>query len=90
MTPQKYKKNSTMFITKVITNSFWETQHERSMCSYVHLNVCHLIGINVRFNQITYDVNEDEGPARPTLVLSNPSSTDLTVQVRDFQGTAES
>ena len=31
----------------------------------------------------TYIVNEDDGPAQPVLVLSNPSSTDITVQVID-------
>ena len=40
------------------------------------------------FNQSTYSVNEDDGPAQPVLVLSNPSSTDITVQVRDNENTA--
>ena len=42
------------------------------------------------FNQTTYSVDEDDGPAKPVLVLSNPSSTDITVQVRDTQNTATS
>ena len=33
------------------------------------------------FNQSMYSVNEDNGPAQPVLVLSGPSSTDITVQV---------
>ena len=33
------------------------------------------------FNQSTYSVNENAGPAQPVLVLSNPSSTAFTVQV---------
>jgi len=33
------------------------------------------------FEQSTYNVEEDDGPALPVLVLSNPSSTDITVQV---------
>ena len=37
-----------------------------------------------------YSVDEDDGPAQPVLVLSNPSSTDITVQVRDTQNTATS
>ncbi|XP_065884189.1 uncharacterized protein [Dysidea avara] len=44
--------------------------------------------ITVRFNQTTYSVDEDDGPAQPVLVLSNPSSTDITVQVRDTENTA--
>ena len=33
------------------------------------------------FNQTTYNVDENTGPAQPGLVLSNPSSTDITVPV---------
>jgi len=44
----------------------------------------------VKFDQATYNVNEGAGPAQPVLVLSNPSSTDITVQVRDIQNTATS
>jgi len=42
----------------------------------------------VRFNQSTYSVNENEGPAQPTLILSNPSSTTFTVQVANTDGSA--
>ena len=35
-----------------------------------------------------YSVNENEGPVQPVLVLSNPSSTSITVQVTDGMGTA--
>ena len=42
----------------------------------------------ITFNQSTYSVNEGDGPAQPVLVLSNPSSTNITVQVRDTQSTA--
>ena len=38
--------------------------------------------ITVRFSPSTYSVNEDDGLVQPVLVLSNPSSTDITVQVR--------
>ena len=37
----------------------------------------------VSFSQSTYSVNENDGSAQPVLVLSNPSSTDITVRVRD-------
>ena len=42
------------------------------------------------FSNRTYGVDEDGGPAQPVLVLSNPSSTDITVQVRDASDTATS
>ena len=42
--------------------------------------------ITVSFNQSSYIVNEDEGPAQPVLVLSNPSSTDIIVVITDMSG----
>ena len=51
---------------------------------------CLLPAITINFSQSTYSVNEGDGPAQPVLVLSNPSSTDITVQVRDTQNTATS
>ena len=42
------------------------------------------------FSERTYSVDEDDGPAQPALVLSNPSSTDVTVRVREVDGTASS
>ena len=40
------------------------------------------------FNQTAYSVDEDDGPAQPTLVLSNPSATDITVEVTTGGGSA--
>jgi len=47
--------------------------------------------VAVSFNQSTYSIDEDEGPAQPVLVLSNPLSTDITVQVtsNDITATGE-
>ena len=39
-------------------------------------------------NQSMYSVNEDAGPTQPVLVISNPSSTDITVQVTNTDGSA--
>ena len=47
-----------------------------------------LLAIAIRFEQSTYTVDEDDGPAQPVLVLSNPSSTDTTVQVFSQDNTA--
>ena len=44
--------------------------------------------IIIKFDKSNYKVNEDKGPVQPILVLSNPSSTDITVQVRDNSNTA--
>ena len=46
------------------------------------------LAITVTFNQTTYSVDEDAGPAQPGLVLSNPSSTDITVEVATGGGSA--
>ena len=47
-----------------------------------------LLAITVNFEQSMYSVNENAGPAQPVLVLSNPSSTDITVQVFNTDGSA--
>ena len=45
--------------------------------------VCSLFALAtiVMFNQSMYNVDEDTGPAQLILVLSNPSSSDITVHV---------
>ena len=48
----------------------------------------YLLAITVMFNQSTYSVDEDAGPARPVLVLSNPSSMAFNVQVTNTDGSA--
>ena len=42
----------------------------------------------VKFEPPTYNVNEDAGPAQPVLVLSNPSTTNITVEVFSTNGSA--
>ena len=42
----------------------------------------------VRFSQSTYNIIEGARTTQPTLVLSNPSSTDTTVVVYSSSGTA--
>ena len=44
--------------------------------------------ITIRFTQSTYSVDEESGVMEPTMVLSNPSSTNITVYVRDNSNTA--
>ena len=40
------------------------------------------------FNQSTYSVDEDAGPAQPILILSNPSSMAFNVTVFNTDGSA--
>ena len=40
------------------------------------------------FGKSKYRVDKNDGPAQPILVLSNPSSTDITVQVENNDITA--
>ena len=49
--------------------------------------ICFL-AITVNFEQPTYSVDEDDGPAQPVLVLSNSSLMNITVRVRDNGNTA--
>jgi len=50
--------------------------------------MCCFVAITVTFDETTYSVDEDDGPAQPVLVLSNPSSTAISVQVRDTSRSA--
>ena len=47
-----------------------------------------LVKNTVHFNQSKYTVDEGSSTVQPVLVLSNPSSTDITVQVRSNDITA--
>ena len=40
------------------------------------------------FSEIIYSANENSGSVQFVLVLSNPSSTDITVQVDNTDGSA--
>ena len=42
----------------------------------------------IKFEQSTYSVNEIEGAVQPVLILSNPLSTDITVEVFNAYGSA--
>ena len=41
-------------------------------------------------SQSSYSVHENAGLLKPVLVLSNPLSVDITIQVSDVQGEATS
>ena len=56
----------------------------------MHVGLCFICYslANVSFTWLTYGVDEDNGPAQPVLVLSNPLSTDIIVQVNVANGSA--
>ena len=47
-----------------------------------------LSAITVSFSQVTYFINESDGRLQPMLFFSNPSSIDITLQVKDTSNTA--
>ena len=46
------------------------------------------VAFMVVFEQPTYSVGENAGPAQPVLVLSNPSSVEFNVTVTNTNGSA--
>ena len=54
------------------------------------LNICLsiLIAVIIMFDQTTYSVNEDGGSVQIALVLSRPSSTTVTVEMFNTDGSA--
>ena len=62
------------------------------ICDYLHfyftLPLISCVDATVSFNQSIYNVDEDSEQAQPVILLSNPSSTDITVQVTDNSTTA--
>ena len=55
---------------------------------YLSINKCLCpLDSTVRFNQSTYSISEGDGLLQPVLILSNPSSTDITVQIRTNDNT---
>jgi len=56
--------------------------------SYMLVYYILVLAIQVSFNHSAYEVNENSTQAQPVLVLSNPSSTDITVRVSTSNGSA--
>ena len=50
--------------------------------------ILYLIDPTINFNQPSYIVKEADGKVEPVLVLSNPSSSVITVQVFSTDGSA--
>ena len=63
------------------------------ICTPIQCNpIVHIFIVTVApiiiFSKSKYSIDEDAGPAQPVLVLSNPPSTNITVQVRSNNITA--
>lgn len=48
----------------------------------------HIAGVSVRFNQSLQDVNESNGFMQSVLLLSSPSSVNITIHVSTNDGSA--
>ena len=57
--------------------------------TYVVFSVTFYVGVRVSFNQSSYTVYEND-ELLPVLTLSNPSSFDVTIRIRDAEVTAMS
>ena len=55
---------------------------------YTYINYYTIIDATVSFEQQTYTVEEAEEMVVLTLVLSNPSSTDISIEVFSTNGSA--
>ena len=53
------------------------------VCTIIRTAVC-----TVMFEEPTYSVDENGGPAQPVLVLSNPANNTFTVEVFNTNGSA--
>ena len=58
------------------------------MGSWISRPFLYVLATAVMFNQSMYNVDEDAGAAQLVLVLTNPSSSDITVQVITEDGSA--
>lgn len=52
--------------------------------------IYHFIDATIAFDQSTYNVDENDKFVQPVLILSNPSSIDITVQIIGEDDTAKS
>ena len=57
---------------------------------YSYIAFYFLTVITVSFNESLYNVNEESELVQPVLILNHPSSTDITIKIRDRQYTAKS
>ena len=55
---------------------------------YIAMCLCLLVAISIKFEKSSYDVDERNRTEQPVLILSNPSSTSITVNILNIDDTA--
>ena len=58
------------------------------MILLVMSNILYLLVATVSFGQSSYNVSEKDGQVQVTLVLSNPSSADITIVIGNVNNSA--
>ena len=58
------------------------------MYSYHYYLYYYIVGSTVKFSQISYSTAEDNGALQTVLILSNPLSSNITIEVVDINGTS--
>ena len=51
------------------------------MCLAIMSTISYLLVATISFDQLSYKVSETDGEVQGVLVLSNPSSTDITIEI---------
>ena len=62
--------------------------HIHAGIHYIFSHCYHPSAITVMFSETMYSVIENDGPAQPVLVLSNPLATPITVEVTNIDVSA--
>ena len=55
---------------------------------YIAMSLCLLVAVNIKFENLSYDVDERNRTVQPVLILSNTSSTSITVNILNIDDTA--
>ena len=76
-------KKSVIWYIFIHTYTFWD-----QLSVYLPVVIIYYAAITVIFSQTMYSVNENTGPAQPVLVLSEPLSFNITVEVYNTDGSA--
>ena len=55
--------------------------YSRAVCLTVMSTISYLLVATISFDQLSYKVSEKDGEVQVMLVLSNPSSTNITIEI---------
>ena len=82
--PPSLSSRVTLSSSVTLTATILDDDCKRSDAySVMDIIVLFVVAPTVSFSTATYRVGEDDGAVQSQLVLSNPSSTDITIQVSD-------